>query len=192
MKTVLILLITALGCGPVFSQSSVYDLSLQGRQGQSLDIAAYKGQKVILAICRADGADQQRLLRLDSLQKAFDGKIPVILVALSDLQEDVADSRRRVALDSVPASLTLSSAVRGRRASGEQQHPLLRWLTHTELNTHFNSEIQDEDQLYVISESGELYADLKGDIDLGSDFMQRVLQRADPRGQKTQPPGERP
>lgn len=193
MKTFLILLITALSGGPAFSQASVYALSVPGTKGQALELSAYQGQKLIVAICRADGADQQRLAGLDSLQKALDGKIPVILIPLSDLTEDAATSRQRVSIDSVPASLTRSGAVKGRRASGEQQHPLLRWLTHTELNTHFNSEIDTEDQLYVISESGELYADLKGDIDLGSDFMQRVLQRVDPGGDRAQQPeGERP
>jgi glutathione peroxidase-family protein len=41
--------------------------------------------------------------------------------------------------------------------NGENQHPLFKWLTHLNKNTHFDRDVEETGQLFIISKKGTLY-----------------------------------
>jgi len=49
----------------------------------------------------------------------------------------------------------------GRKINGTSQHPLLKWVTNKPENGHFEHDVDESGDLFVISETGRLFAVLK-------------------------------
>jgi hypothetical protein len=57
-----------------------------------------------------------------------------------------------------PKEFLVSDSGGVKKDKGERQHPLVRWLTDIKQNQYFDGDVESDLQLYVISESGVLYA----------------------------------
>lgn len=159
-------------------QVSFYDLKVQTAYGGRFDLLQYKGQKVVVAAVNIDNFKKKTALQFwDSLQAAHP-KIAFVLIPADDHDSTVKGGDTPVA-DSVATTedSTILQDVKGRvsermvlaemgktkKAQGDRQHPLMQWLTNVKLNKHFNLEVESDVQIYVISESGELYSVLTKD-----------------------------
>ena len=77
--------------------------------------------------------------------------------------------------------LVLSGTVQVKKDKGNNQNPVMQWLTDGNKNSHFNADVETDQQIYVISESGVLYAVLEKGV-LPS-VIDQVLKQADVKPQ---------
>lgn len=146
--------------GALSAQSSVYSISIQGLNGKTISLSDYKGKKIIIAAVSADNLQKGQLRFLDSIQ-ANNPSVAVITVPASDYK----GANDSLTIDGVKKSNTLKMQVAAadgvKKANGARQNRLMQWLTSVSLNTHFDLDVTTDNQLYVISESGILYAVLE-------------------------------
>ncbi|WP_157576811.1 hypothetical protein [Asinibacterium sp. OR53] len=160
MKKILIM-VSILGFSFSPFNSSLYQLSCKGIDHQLINLAAFKGRKILIAVIDAGKLNRTQLLSLDSLQHS--GPVAVIAVPVTDFNGALPEVQLRSLLqDSLKLSFPVTEISKAQKKQGSGQTPLLGWLTHRLQNGHFDQDIEEAGQLFVISESGVLYATLKG------------------------------
>ena len=154
------LLFSMLYAGAALGQNSVYNRTLQTLNGSEISMSVFKDKKILIAAVSPASLQSGSLSFFDSLQKANPAVVVIVFPAL-----DFGGDSNTAILNNIKNDSTLSviitAATQVTKASGNLQHPLLNWLTHDTENSHFNSEILTDNQLFLISETGVLYAVLE-------------------------------
>ncbi|TAN15354.1 MAG: hypothetical protein EPN37_09545 [Chitinophagaceae bacterium] len=147
----------------LFPQKEIYNIQFKGLNGDTIDMASYRGKKIIVAGFASGGTDLSEWRLLDSLYRKNQNKLVVIAVPLSDLvsvNSGVVPTKQMLR-DSLHISFPIAAQGKGRKEQGANQQPLLHWLTNKEENGHFNTDIVEDGQLFIINEAGRLYAVLR-------------------------------
>jgi glutathione peroxidase-family protein len=163
-------------CGPAFSQSTIYDLDVQTPDGNIIKFSNYKGQKILIVSMTADNLTTKNLNFWDSLQRS-NSPLVVVLIPANDLGKPVDDSTIKAINGNLSKNLILSASVQVKKAEGQSQDPILQWLTHSDQNAHFNTDVTTNEQIYVVSESGVLYAVLENGVPVT--VIDQVLKQQD-------------
>ncbi len=155
--------------------SSFYQLSVPVRDsGRSVNMVACQGKKVLVAVCDAFNPDTQLLGQLDDLQQKYLDRLMVIVIPVNDLtpSSKAVDANR---WQGIPGNYQVSGVSAGKKSSGSAQHPLLRWATNQNENRHFDHDIKEDGYLFVISETGRLFAVLKTSMVINRPVMDNIL-----------------
>lgn len=159
------------------SQSSVYDLALQTATGKEVSLGDYKGQKILIASISQDNLDKKDAFYFwDSLQKA-NPKVAIIIIPANDFGTDTDAVLKTSIVSAAPEGVILASAARVKKDKGQNQNSIMKWLTTGSENSHFDEEVNSDFQIYVISESGVLYAVLEKGVPLS--VIDDVLKQDD-------------
>ncbi|MBZ5858562.1 hypothetical protein [Flavihumibacter profundi] len=175
MKYILVLLLFY--SGQAISQTKVYDITIQGTNGNSINISSFKGKKILVASISPSNLKNGQLNFLDSLQLSHPD-VYIIAIPASDFEasnstSDLVDSIKRVGI----YHFIITNGGYVKKDKGINQYQLMKWLTNDTDNTHFNSDVNTDDQLYFISESGILYAVLEKGAQL--DLIDALLKQQD-------------
>ena len=158
MKLILISLFVY--AGGLMAQSRVYDISIPGLDGKSINLADYQGKKILIAAISTANLQSGQLRFLDSLQVSNPSAV-VIAVPASDYKQ----ANDSITLDGIKKNSSLQLVVAAadgvKKGNGAKQNRLIQWLTSVSANTHFDLDVTTDNQLYVISESGILFAVLE-------------------------------
>lgn len=155
--------------------SSLYQLSVPLRDsGRSVNMVACQGKKVLIAVCDAREPDMPLLAQLNDLQQKYKDRLEVIVIPVNDLtpSSKAVDANR---WQGIPGSYQVSRLSAGKKSSGKAQHPLLRWVTNQSENRHFDHDIKEGGYLFVISETGRLFAVLKASMTINGSVMGNIL-----------------
>ena len=172
----IILSIIILFCGQFMAQSQVYNISIQSLDGKTINMADYKGKKIIVASVSPDNLQRGQLLFLDSLQLS-NPLVVVIIVPGTDFG-GMNDSLELEGIKRITSlHLTVAAAQGVKKVNGGNQNRLMRWLTNATSNTHFDADVQSDNQMYMISESGILYAVLQNYPSSG--LIDRLIKQPD-------------
>jgi glutathione peroxidase len=149
-------------CCQVSAQSNIYDFRVQTKNGKSINLQDFKGKKILIASVGAKNLQEKSAFSYwDSIQTA-NPKIAIIIIPSDDFSEADSISASVDGIKVPPSSkTTVSASVSVKKDKGDRQNPLMQWLTHAGQNTHFDADVTTEKQLYIISESGVLYAVLE-------------------------------
>jgi glutathione peroxidase len=159
------------------SQSSVYNLALQTATGKAISLSNYKGQKILIASVSQDNLDKKAAFYFwDSLQKV-NPKVVIIIIPANDFGTDTDSVLKLSIISAAPANIVLASAANVKKDKGQNQNSIMRWLTTGSENSHFDQEVNSDYQIYVISESGVLYAVLEKGVPLS--VIDEVLKQDD-------------
>jgi glutathione peroxidase-family protein len=144
---------------PVMSQTSIYDLKVHTAYGGEFGLHQYKGRKILIAVVSFENLNRKKGLQfLDSIRLA-NPKVACILIPADDMDTLTNDSIEMVSVKTrSPKEFLVTDSGAVKKDKGERQHPLVRWLTDVTQNQYFDGDIESDLQLYVISESGVLYA----------------------------------
>ena len=146
-------------------QTSIYSISITGLKGQTINLSDYKGKKIMIAAATPAILQNGYLSFLDSLQAVYPSVAVIALPALDFGGTDIATIMDNIKNDSlVHVSLTPPSLVK--KENGNNQNRLMQWLTNDTENTHFNVEVLTDNQLYLVSKEGFLYAVLEKNVPL--------------------------
>lgn len=163
--------------GHVLAQSSFYKMSIESINGKTIQLSDFKGKKIVIASVSPDRLKNGGLMYLDSLQLAYPN-VAIIVVPANDFggQNDASIiSDIRNTSSSLHVMMTAECGVK--KDNGSKQNSLLKWLTNASSNVHFNDDVETDDQLFVISESGILYAVLVNEFP--DNVIKNVLTQVD-------------
>jgi glutathione peroxidase len=161
--------------GGLTAQNSIYDMTVQSATGKTIPLSNYKGKKLLIAVVNPGSLQKKDVINYwDSLQLRNPNTV-VIIIPANDISagEDVSISSAQPISDKV---IVVSSAP-AKKDKGNNQHPLIKWLTHGDKNNHFDADVETDNQLYVISQSGVLYAVLGKTV--RKETIDAVLKQAD-------------
>lgn len=136
-----------------------YNLVIQDINDSTVHMSSFQGKNVVVAEFDASNPDLDFLSGLDNLE-ASDSGLVVLMVPATDFHGSLNSRQLQ----------TLKSAIKGRnlvtetgmvsKSAGNAQLSLFKWLTNVSENTHFDTDVTAENQIFLISPKGELYAAL--------------------------------
>ena len=162
MKYILVLIL--IYSSQLNAQNSIYDQVVQSSSGTTISLSDFKGSKILIAAISSDNLQKKGAINYwDSLQVS-NPKVVFILLPSTDLSTNSDTSQIITSLNANSSKVTLTVWVSAKKDNGSKQYPLLQWLTDVGQNSHFNSDVSSENQIYVINESGVLYAVLESGV----------------------------
>jgi glutathione peroxidase-family protein len=160
----------------IFSQTSVYLQQVQSKNQNQISLSTYAHKKILVAICSAFTPDLSRLRILDNLNKSSPSSLQVVIIPLLDIDSPLnKTSLQSSILDTMQFSFIVCKAGYGKKVNSNMQIPFLGWLTNKSGNIHFDNDLQNPWQMFVIGENGILYAELFGASDLMNGNLTGVL-----------------
>jgi glutathione peroxidase-family protein len=154
------LLLSVFYAGAISGQSNIYDQALQTLHAETISMDAFKGKKILIAAVSPANLQSGSLYFLDSLQKANPAIVVIVIPALDFGGDGNTEILNNIKNDSTPV-IIINAAAQVTKASGSLQHSLMNWLTHNTENSHFDAEVSTDNHLFLISETGILYAVLE-------------------------------
>jgi len=157
---IMILLASFLG------RDSIYDMDIQlVGSGQPISMYSFANKKILIATISSTSPDTVQLRFLDSLQTS-DTSLSIVAVPVlagNNAVNDrfIAELQNRMALDFI-----ITKSARVKKNEGTNQHSLFRWLTNVTGNGHFDADVGDPGQLFIVSRSGVLYSVLEKHVPL--------------------------
>lgn len=177
-----ILLLLLVGCSFYASaqkqknnQENIWQLGFYSIDSFYVDMKFYARKKIIIYAFDASNPNIQTLKSLDSLNRNGRNILGVIGIPVSDF--GTAKSKKfllSIIQDSIKLSFPIANISKGKKGSVDQ-HSLLHWITNSSKKNHFNIDIDEPNQFYIISTQGILYTVLGKDIDLLSKTMIGIL-----------------
>lgn len=154
-------------CCQVSAQSSIYDLQVKTRNDKLISLQDYKDKKILIASVGVKNLHKKEAFSYwDSLQAA-NPQVAIIIIPSNDFGTDDSVSATDKTTAPVSAKTIVSISVSAKKDKGINQNPLMHWLTHADRNTHFDADVNTDNQLYIINESGMLYAVLEKGVPPG-------------------------
>jgi len=165
----------------VSGQSGIYSQQIQTLTGNTVSLNSYAGKKILIAVCSAQSPDLARLSSLDSLGKKNTTSLQIIVIPVLDMGAAATSvNLKSILIDSMHLALVIAQAADGTKTAGSNQQALMKWLTDKNSNIHFDNDLQNLSQMFVIGENGLLYAELFGPGDLTNGNLTGVLNSKAP------------
>jgi len=181
MKKLFIYLFCMFWSNILLAQAAVMPGQIPAIQGNTITMSSYSGKKIVVAVCSAAAPDVARLKLLDTLQKSNPQNIQVIVMPIQDFDGTAVNNKLKTQLiDSLQLSVAIAVPGKGQRAAGSSQQILLAWLTNKNSDIHFDVDIENPFQVFVLSESGMVYAVLHGAGDVSAGILKTVLSAKSP------------
>lgn len=158
MKLLLITIFLLTGYTP--NAKDPYHISLSTIEGEKLDLADWKGRKIIIAAFDAFVPDPAFFQYIDSLQSEEKNTRVIAFPAL-DFQGKKNVEKMQDLKDSLKMKIVIAEPAYIKKESRSKQHPLFSWITNVSQNDHFDIEIEEPNQIFIISPKGTLYACLR-------------------------------
>lgn len=135
---------------------TVYDFAINDIKGQPLNLAQYKGKKLLLVNTASACGLTPQYKQLEELHLHYKDKVQVIGLPCNDFgaqEPGSADEIVQFCEVNYGVSFPLTEKV---VILGENPHPLYAYLTHKAENGHSDSEVKWNFQKYLIGEDGNL------------------------------------
>lgn len=180
MKRFLIFIFLMLAAGWLHAQDDFYALSVVTSSGELVTMSEYKGKKVLIVVASPEALQAKSAPRyLGRIQSEYPDI--AILVLPSDIGGDSSSTEEIKPYPGL-SNTRFSSLLTAGKKSPSEKDAFLQWLTRSKDNRHFEKNIVNDEQFFVISESGVLYAVLeKGVPDA---FLKAVLTAPDVKPQQ--------
>tara|TARA_B110001469_G_scaffold18823_1_gene19311 strand:- start:924 stop:1457 length:534 start_codon:yes stop_codon:yes gene_type:complete len=136
--------------------TTLYDIEIEGIDGNMIDLKAYKGKKILFVNVASECGFTNQYDGLQKLYTAYKENLVVIGLPCNQFRgqepgtavEIQTFCRLNYGVD-FPMSVKIA-------VKGEEQHPLYQWLTMKEKNGKKNSSVKWNFQKYLIDENGAL------------------------------------
>ncbi|OQP66425.1 hypothetical protein A3860_13110 [Niastella vici] len=166
----------------------IYDHSFRDINGKNVRLKDFTGKKLLFIILPVSAVDSVAA-QLKSFVAIYGDRVQVIGV-LS--QEDGYSKGMKADIKAIYQNTgILVTDMMGSR-KGNNQSPLMKWLTNKNENGHFNMDAKGPGQKFFVNEQGRLYAVL-GQLSLSSPFINKIVNatagndRPDPAKEKIKP-----
>jgi glutathione peroxidase-family protein len=145
------------------SESSIYDISVRAIDGDLINMSTLKNKKILITVIKAQNPDFKQLQYLQALQNV-DTALKIITVPSLDFGGNGETGELASLKKSMALNFIILKPVFTRKNMGNNQHPLLKWLTSANENVHFDVDVKSVGQYFIINTKGELYSVLEKDV----------------------------
>jgi glutathione peroxidase len=169
MKQVVFLLLCCLSIGTSFGQSSLYGQTIKDIDGNTINLSAYTGQKLLIAVAPVRQEDMLSISEIDSFKNVYGSKVKILAVlSKEDGYLDSNKAKIKAYYQSVlGASVILTEGVYTRKGSTSQS-ALFNWLTHRTANGRSDADVLSVGHKFLIGTDGKLVAVLPPSVPLFS------------------------
>ena len=135
---------------------SIYDFKVAGLDGGEIDLAAYKGKKILIVNTASKCGYTSQYEGLEKLYEANKGKLVVIgFPANNFLYQEPGNNEEIKSFCQKNYGVTFPMAAKI-DVKGKNIHPLYVWLTQKKYNNHSDNNVKWNFQKYLIDEKGQL------------------------------------
>jgi glutathione peroxidase len=133
---------------------SLYDVQIKSLAGEEIDLAAFKGKKILFVNVASECGFTPQYAELQDLHKTFKDQLVIIGVPCNQFGGQEPGNAEQIqsfcsANYGVEFLITEKADVKG-----ENQHPLYSWLTRQELNGAKSTSVKWNFQKYMVDEEG--------------------------------------
>jgi glutathione peroxidase len=138
--------------------TSIYDIDINALEGDSLDLSAFKGKKLLIVNVASKCGFTPQYKDLQDLHELYGDKLVIIGVPCNQfLGQEPGDAEKIATFCERNYGVTFQITEKV-DVKGSNQHPLYTWLTDKSKNGSNDSNVKWNFQKYIISENGELEA----------------------------------
>ncbi|MCW3123586.1 MAG: glutathione peroxidase [Flavipsychrobacter sp.] len=135
---------------------SIYDFKVDAHKGGTIDLAQYKGKKILIVNTTARDEYSRQYEQLEALSKQYKDKLVVIGFLIEDFAIEPGTKLTPINPNKdYYVSFPLTTIV---NVKGPDQTPVYQWLTQKKYNHLEDSEVKWDFQKYLIDEKGNLVA----------------------------------
>jgi len=156
--------------------TSIYDIHINTLEGDSLDLSAFKGKKLLIVNVASKCGFTPQYKDLQKLHDLYGKDVVIIGVPCNQFggqepgdEEEIATFCER----NYGVTFQMTEKV---DVKGKNQHPLYAWLTDKAKNGSEDSKVRWNFQKYVISENGELLALFGSNVNPMSEEIQVLFK----------------
>lgn len=146
-------------CSGFLEHSSIYDIEVKTLDDKTISFESFRGSKIMIAVFNAAAPDKEFLLMLESIKKS-NKNVYLLAVPATDFGGDVNKEKLSALKSSLKLNYDIAAPVEAKKNGSSRQNALFKWLTHADDNSHFDGDIEADQQIFVISESGALYSSI--------------------------------
>jgi glutathione peroxidase len=135
---------------------SIYDIKIEALEGGNIDLAKYKGKKILLVNTASKCGYTPQYEGLEKLYEAYKEKLVVIGFPANNFlfQEPGSDLEiKSFCQKNYGVSFPMASKI---SVKGKKMHPLYVWLTQKKYNNYSDNSVKWNFQKYLIDEKGNL------------------------------------
>ena len=138
------------------SKPSIYDISLISLTGEKIDLAKFKGKKILIVNTASECGFTKQFADLQKLHEKYQDKLVIIGVPCNQFGgQEPGNAQEIQSFCQVNYGVTFLMTEKV-DVKGENQHILYQWLTKKELNGVKSSSVKWNFQKYLIDEQGNL------------------------------------
>lgn len=151
----------------------LWKLSFNSMDNFKVEMNVYQGRQLIIACIDAYNPDTHAIRVLDSLNKL--NNVSVIGVLVTDFNKAKTSESILKMVQDAKISFPLTKLTSGKRNSGADQHPLMKWITSGGSKTHYSTDLNDPGQVFFINTNSILYAVLSKQVFTSPNLLSDVL-----------------
>jgi len=142
-----------------FSQSTLHAVKFQSLTGTVIDMKNYKGKKMIV-YTMGSASDFVSVKKLKQLVGGNDSLIAFIVPVDDFKNSNIGANVKEFLRDSLPKNFIVTGVCSTKSRAVSNGHPLLKWLSNKDQNTHFDFDFNEPGQALFINAKAELYANI--------------------------------
>lgn len=176
----IILTVGMLFLNQLVKTSSIYEISFIKIEGGEQQMSAFQGKKILIVTLpiQQTASSDSLLYSLDSLNTLHSSNLVIIGVpSIEDGYTDaLKDNLKTWYRTKLANSIVISKGLRTRKSSGNQQHPLFKWITNKNFNGHFDYDVEGPGVKLFIWNDGELTSIMGSKSKLNSNLMKDLIE----------------
>jgi glutathione peroxidase-family protein len=142
----------------VYSQSMpIFNVPIESYNGTAIKLSDFRQKPLLIWVAGANFLTREKLKMYDSLSAILSGKITTILVPAEDFGNlSGAEVKPGKIKKEYPNITIVSMPYKAKKENNQLQGALLAWLTNKNQNSHFNTDITNDNFLFIITKTGRL------------------------------------
>lgn len=159
---------------------SIYTHSVITIEGVNKSLSNYQGKKILVITLpvQQNSSNDSLLHSLDSLYAVHSGSL--IIIASPSYEDgynpEAKESLKQWYRSFLSMDIIVTEGVYTRKISGNQQHPLFKWLTDKSKNDHFDIDVTGVNNKFIVWTTGELIGVLGAQTKIGGATMTSLLE----------------
>ena len=137
------------------ARHSIYDIKINSLQGKSIDLAEFKGKKILFVNVASKCGFTPQYRELQELQDTYENNLVVIGVPCNQFGKQEPGNSNDI-LEFCEINYGVSFLITEKiEVKGSHQHNLYNWLTKKAYNGKQSSSVKWNFQKYLVDEQGE-------------------------------------
>ncbi len=154
---------------------SIYDFQVEALDGSTIDLAQYKGKKILIVNTASECGFTPQYAELEALYKKHKGSVVILGFPTNDFGKQEPGSNSEIAAfcqKNYGVTFPMAAKI---TVKGDSTAPIYQWLTRKEHNGVKTSTVMWNFQKYLISETGELIDVYPSTVKPGSKKIQKAI-----------------